>query len=293
MTNAKKLKEIYGDRNIMLLYRFSDGEYEYLRDQSLSIFKEMQIVEAIKDRNKKNIYQTKMKSIVKLFFKEVFDNLICSPNLIAFYSGIEIDLLVSKYIGIDTAFDVAATNHSEKAGRDYSTLLSDLRDCIQIETRENIEFSEDVKKEWMKAQKYLGAMLIRMYKYNEFIYNQDKLVEELNRINIEYYNKAKDDTVWETLNNKNERSIWNELYSRVVIMEEYFTKHRSEMERLFPEEAKNDARYVKTTITKLKKILNTTKSIIESRVAPEAFKESKFSKYVGTNLKNWKNMEVR
>ncbi|MGL6098014.1 MAG: hypothetical protein ACRC0G_00175, partial [Fusobacteriaceae bacterium] len=198
-----------------------------------------------------------------------------------------VDLLISKYIKIDTSFDKAALNHSEKASKDYTTLLGDLRDCIQIEMSENIEFSEDVKKEWMKAQKYLGAMLIRMYKYNEFIYNQDKLVEELNRINIEYYNRTKDEIVWENLNNKTERSLWSELYSRVMIMEEYFIKHRSEMERLFPKEAKNDARYVKTTITKLKNILNTTKSIIENRVAPEPKKESKFSKFVGMNLKNW------
>ncbi|MGL5355337.1 MAG: hypothetical protein ACRDAQ_02130 [Cetobacterium sp.] len=284
---TKSIKSVYGERNIMLLTRFTEGEYEYLRDQSRSIFVDMLTAEKIKDRNRKNIIQTKIKSMVKMFFKEVFDNLICSPNLIAFYSGIEVDILISKYIKIDTSFDKAALNHSEKASKDYTTLLGDLRDCIQIEMSENIEFSEDVKKEWMKAQKYLGAMLIRMYKYNEFIYNQDKLVEELNRINIEYYNKVKDDTVWENLNNKNERSIWNELYSRVIIMDEYFAKNKNEMEKLFPEEAKNDDRYVKTTITKLKNILNTTKSIIENRVAPEPKKKSKFSKYVGMNLKNW------
>ncbi|MGL6131383.1 MAG: hypothetical protein ACRCZ9_07205, partial [Fusobacteriaceae bacterium] len=122
---TKSIKSVYGERNIMLLTRFTEGEYEYLRDQSRSIFVDMLTAEKIKDRNRKNIIQTKIKSMVKMFFKEVFDNLICSPNLIAFYSGIEVDILISKYIKIDTSFDKAALNHSEKASKDYTTLLGD------------------------------------------------------------------------------------------------------------------------------------------------------------------------
>ncbi|MGL4864519.1 MAG: hypothetical protein ACRC4T_15605, partial [Cetobacterium sp.] len=121
-----KLAEIYGKRNISLLIELAQGEHEYLRDQSTLMVKDMYMIENIKDRNKKSTFQTRMKSNVKLFFKEVFDNLICSPNLIAFYSGIEIDLIVSKYIGIDTAFDKAAELHSEKARKDYTTLIGDL-----------------------------------------------------------------------------------------------------------------------------------------------------------------------
>ncbi|MGL5050616.1 MAG: hypothetical protein ACRC6E_08350, partial [Fusobacteriaceae bacterium] len=213
---------------------------------------------------------------------------ICSPNLIAFYSGIEIDLLVSKYIGINTAFDVAATNHSEKAGRDYSTLLSDLRDCVKINF-EAPEFTNELREKWIKASKYLGNLLIRAYKYNEFIYNQDKLVEDLNSINTEYYNSSKDNVSWKNKNNKSERNLWNELYSRTIIMDEYFSKHKDEMIRLFPESAKNDIRYIKTGITKLKNVLELTKVEIENRVELEPKKLNKHQKYVGMNLKNWKN----
>ncbi|MGL5932752.1 MAG: hypothetical protein ACRCY7_07620 [Cetobacterium sp.] len=291
MTDAKKLKQIYGDRNIMLLHRFTEGEYEYLRDQSLSIFKEMQVVEKIRDRNKKNIYQTKMKNMIKLFFKEVFDNLICSPNLIAFYSGIEIDLLASKYIGIDTSFDIAAKNHSEKAGRDYTTLLTDLRDCVKLELNVTPIYSDDLKAAWIKTSKYLGNMLIRAYKYNEFIYNQDKLIEDLDRIDLEYYNRSKDEITWSKQDTKEEIAVWNELYSRVLIMDEYFNKHKQEMERLFPDEAKADIRYIKTTITKLKNVLELTKVEIENRKPPKV--TNKLQKYVGMNLKHWKSMEAR
>lgn len=289
-----KLSEIYGHRNISLLIRFAEAEYEYLRDQSTVMIKEMHMIENIKDRNKRNIFQTKMKSNVKLFFKEVFDNLICSPNLIAFYSGIEIDLIVSKYIGIDTAFDKAAELHSEKARKDYTTLISDLRECMDIKgLDETVTFSDNLKKEWIKATKYLGSMLIRTYKYNEFIYNQDTLILELDKVNIEYFNKGKDLITWANMNNVDERNLWNDIYCRVLIMEEYFPKHQSEMERLFPEECKNDIKYIKTTITKLKNALEGTKIEIENRIIPEIKPVSKYQKYSGMNLKHWKSMEAR
>lgn len=287
-----KLAEIYGHRNISLLIRFAEGENDFIRNQSTVMIKEMHMVEAIKDRNKRNIFQTKMKSNIKIFFKDVFDNLICSPNLIAFYSGIEIDLIISKYIGIDTAFDKAAEIHSEKTSKDYEKLTSDLRECMDIKGLDGkVTFSEELKKEWRKATKYLGSMLIRTYKYNEFIYNQDTLINELDKVNVEYFNKSKDLIKWANDNNKDEHNLWNDIYSRVLIMEEYFPKHQSEMERLFPEEYKNDIKYIKTTITKLKNALEVTKIEIENRIIPEIKPVSKYQKYSGMNLKHWKNRE--
>lgn len=120
---GKKLQEIYGERNIAVLMKFTENGEGYIHDQAKILFLDMKKVETIKDRNKKLRYQTQIKTNIKLFLKDVFDNIIPSPNLVAFYTAVELDILISKFIGTEIAFE-KEVQVDDKLKGDYKTMTS-------------------------------------------------------------------------------------------------------------------------------------------------------------------------
>ncbi|MGL5126131.1 MAG: hypothetical protein ACRC6U_09170 [Fusobacteriaceae bacterium] len=281
---GKKLIEIYGNRNIQTLMSFMESGEGYLYDGSKSIFLDMQKVESVKDRNRRNKLQTQIKINMKLFLKDVFDNIVPSPNLIAFYTGIELDIIISKFIGIEAAFAREAVKESGLL-KDYGTLTSQLREQVTITLPEEPIFSLQVKESWIKSLVYLGKMLVRTYKYNEFMYNHNTLVEELDKNNEIY--ALKYDLEWENLDFIGEKDICKQIYYRIYMILEFFISSKDKMKELDPENYELDIRYIKTTITKLKNSLEITKKEVENK---KVKKVSSYQKYSGINLKNWKSI---
>lgn len=290
MSLGKKLKEIYGERNIAVLMRFTESGEGYINEQSKSLFLDMKKVESIKDRNQKLRYQTQVKANIKLFLKEVFDNIIPSPNLVAFYTAVELDILISKFIGTEIAFE-KEVQVDDKLKNDYKTMTSQLRESVTIELSEKFEFSKEVVNSWDSSTKYLGRMIMRMFKYNEFMYNQDSLVELLENTN-EVFSK-KHSLEFSNSDFAAEKDVCKEIYYRFFIIQELIEGYREKLKELLPDYFDKDLKYLKTTITKLKKSLELTKVEIENKIPVQPKKESKYAKYVGMNLKHWKNMEAR
>lgn len=290
MSLGKKLQQIYGERNIGVLMRFTESGEGYIEEQAKTLFLDMKKVETIKDRNQKLRYQTQIKTNIKLFLKEVFDNIIPSPNLVAFYTAVELDVLISKFIGTEIAFEKEVQVDS-KLANDYKTMTSQLRESVTLELPEKFEFSKEVIDSWNSSTKYLGKMIMRMFKYNEFMYNQDHLVELLENTNDVF--SKKHSLEFSNSDFAGEKDVCKEIYYRFFIIQELVEGYREKLKELLPDDFDKDLKYLKTTITKLKKSLELTKVEIENKVPVQPKKESRFSKYVGVNLKNWKNMEAR
>lgn len=290
MSLGKKLQEIYGERNIAVLMKFTENGEGYIHDQAKILFLDMKKVETIKDRNKKLRYQTQIKTNIKLFLKDVFDNIIPPPNLVAFYTAVELDILISKFIGTEIAFE-KEVQVDDKLKGDYKTMTSQLREAVTFELPEKFEFSKEIIDSWNSSTKYLGKMIMRMYKYNEFMYSQDVLVETLEKANKTF--SKKHSLEFSNSDFAGEKDVCKEIYYRFFIIQELVEGYRKELKTLLPDDFDKDLKYLKTTITKLKKSLELTKVEIENKVPVQPKKESRFSKYVGVNLKNWKNMEAR
>ncbi|MGL4998576.1 MAG: hypothetical protein ACRC5T_06355 [Cetobacterium sp.] len=284
---GKKLMEIYGNRNIQTLMNFMENGEGYLYEQSKILFLDMQRTETLKDRNRRNKLQTMIKTNIKLFLKEIFDNSIPSPNLIAFYTGIELDIIISKFIGVEAGFGREVTKEA-KMSNDYKTLTSQLRDSVTISLQDPHKFSLEVKESWVKTITYLGKMLVRTYKYNEFMYNHNTLVKELDK-NNEFY-MMKHELEWSNLHFVGEKDICNQINCRIYMILDLFEKSKDKMAEIHPSEIDLDLRYIRTTITKLKKSLELTRVEIDNK---KLKKVSEHQKFVGINLKNWKSMEAR
>lgn len=288
MSLGKKLKEIYGDRNITVLVKFTESDDDYMSGQAKALFADMKKIETIRDRNQKFKYQTQMKTNIKLFLKDIFDNIIPSPNLMAFYTAVELDVLISKTIGIEIAFE-KEVQIDEKLKKDYITMTSQLRDAITTGLENKLELSEEVLDSWKRSSNYLGKMIMRIFKYNEFMYNHDILVAALEKLDEDYSKKY-------TLNFENsdfqaEKNVCKEIYYRFFIIQELFEGYKEKLKLLSPEDYAKDIKYLKTAMTKLKKSLELTKVEIENKVPVKPKKESKYQKYSGMNLKHWKSME--
>ncbi|MGL5426637.1 MAG: hypothetical protein ACRDAS_01875 [Cetobacterium sp.] len=281
---GKKLMEIYGNRNIQTLMNFMENGEGYLYEQSKILFLDMQRTESLKDRNRRNKLQTMIKTNIKLFLKEIFDNSIPSPNLLAFYTGIELDIIISKFIGVEAGFGREVTKEA-KMSNDYKTLTSQLRDSVTISLEDPHKFSLEVKESWIKTITYLGKMLVRTYKYNEFMYNHNTLVKELDK-NNEFY-MMKHELEWSNLHFVGEKDICNQINCRIYMILDLFEKSKDKMAEIHPDEIDLDLRYIRTTITKLKKSLELTRVEIDNK---QVKKVSKHQKFVGVNLKNWKKI---
>jgi hypothetical protein len=282
MSLGKELMKIYGERNINTLMNFTKSGGGYLSECSKSFFIDMKKVETIKDRNRKFALQTQIKKNLKSFLDDIFENSIPSPNLVAFYTGIELDIIISKFIEIDASFPKEVSK-DEKLDRDYKTLTSQLRDSVTMTIEDKHQFSEEVKDSFRRSSTYLGKMLVRTYMYNEFMYNHNTLLDILNENNKIYYEKYEFE--WENLDFASEKDLCNQIYYRIEMIRDFFQKDIERMKSIIPDKFDNDMKYIRTTITKLKKSLELFRREIDLKVAK---KVSKYQKFSGMNLKNWK-----
>lgn len=290
MSLGKKLKEIYGDRNITVLVKFTEECDGYIQEQAKNLFIDMKKIEAVKDRNQKFRFQTQMKTNIKLFLKEIFDNIIPSPNLVAFYTAVELDILIAKFLGTEIAFE-KEVQVDDKLKNDYKTMTSQLRESITLKLPQKLEFSKEVVDSWNSSTKYLGKMIMRMFKYNEFMYNHDHLVELLENTNESFSKKY--DLEFKNSDFIDEKNVCKEIYYRFFIIQDLVEGYKENLKELLPDDFDKDMKYLKTTITKLKKSLELTKIELESKIPPKPKTENKYQKYSGMNLKHWKSMEAR
>lgn len=288
----KQLEKIYGDRNLKLLYKLSKTDNEYLEKQSNIMLADMIKIERIKDRNMKFKAQSSMKSMMKVFFDDFNNNLLPSPNLMAFFTGIELELALQKYINITPIFEKLAKDYSKSTASDFDIIMNDLKETVTFNLKHTPTFSDELLKSWSSTINYLGSTLMRMMKYNEFAYNQEQLVDELVKLNTLYFEKNKNEITWNNADFNDEKNLWFELYYRVKIVQDLFVKDVEIKGKIYPDEIQKDIKYIKTTCTKLLKVLDLTKDEIENRVPEikEVKKESKYQKYAGMNLKHWKKI---
>lgn len=288
----KQLEKIYGNRNLKLLYKLSKTDNEYLEKQSNIMLADMIKIERIKDRNLKFKAQTSMKSMIKVFFDDFNNNLLPSPNLLAFFTAVELEIAASKYTKIEATFKKLAKDYSDSAASDFDIIMADLKETVKFELKYIPTFSDDLIKSWNTALNYLGSSLLRIMKYNEFAYNQEQLIDELVKLNTLYYEKNKNNITWINTDFSDEKNLWFELYYRIKIVQDLFTKDTEIKSKHYPDDIQKDIKYIKTTCTKLLKALDETKVEIENRVSEikEVKKENKYQKYAGINLKHWKKI---
>lgn len=288
----KQLEKIYGNRNLKLLYKLSKTDNEYLEKQSNIMLADMIKIERIKDRNLKFKAQTSMKSMIKVFFDDFNNNLLPSPNLLAFFTAVELEIAASKYTKIEATFKKLAKDYSDSAASDFDIIMADLKETVKFELKYIPTFSDDLIKSWNTALNYLGSSLLRIMKYNEFAYNQEQLIDELVKLNTLYYEKNKNNITWINTDFSDEKNLWFELYYRIKIVQDLFTKDTEIKSKHYPDDIQKDIKYIKTTCTKLLKTLDETKVEIENRVSEikEVKKENKYQKYAGINLKHWKKI---
>lgn len=260
------ITKIYGGHNINILKKIGSGNLGYPTEQANIFLNDMNGILKIKDRNKKFAFEMQMKKMIKEFIKDFSENILVSDNLIAFFTGIELELLLTQYLNIDSSFERKCKN-SLKNSSDYEKIMKDLKKDIDLKLDYEPLIQGPLKVNWTNTINWLGSSMFRLFKYNECMYNNDTLTKELEKINQLYLEKVDAEILWDIDNIpdflKCETRLWNELYSRFRIIKDYSSKASVRFEELIKSDAKKDLAHFKSTLTRLENSLMKHKKLIE------------------------------
>ncbi|WP_297635060.1 hypothetical protein [uncultured Clostridium sp.] len=265
----KYLENIYGERNLQLIEKLLCSNDPYYNQQAKIFVTTMCEVERTKARNMKFKKRMELKGRLTKFLKDFSLDIVPSDNLITFFMGIELEMILCKLFEIESYFAKKCRTFHAKTADDYEKLIVMMgEDDLNLNLDYEPVFTGKFKEEINICMSWLGSMLFKTYKYNEYMYNHETLKNELDSLSKKYCDETDNSTLWEneTLPEcfKGEALLWNEIYSKLRIFKDYGLKAIEKFETTLPGiEAGKDKKFFKSTVTRLENVLNKYKKLIE------------------------------
>lgn len=265
----KYLENIYGERNLQLIEKLLCSSNPNCNQQAKAFVTTMCEVEKVKARNLKFKKRMELKGRLTKYLKDFSLDMVPSDNLITFFIGIELEMVLCKLFEIESYFGKKCRTFHAKTADDYEKLFAMTGEgALDLKLNYDPVFTGKFKEEVNICMSWLGSMLFKSYKYNEYMYNYETLKNELDSLSKKYCDETDSDTLWEneTLPEcfKGEALLWNEIYSKFKIFKDHGLKAIEKFETTLPgAEAIKDKKFFKSTVTRLDNMLNKYKKLIE------------------------------
>lgn len=246
---------------IKLLERLTESNHKYLREISTMFIYEYAMIKC-KHQNDFQMILDFVKR-VKRFVTEFKQNLIPSPGIQLFFTAMELELMLTKYYEVPSKFRELCLKH-QSTEKDYNTFLNELAESVKIELDYEVAFSQKYLKRVKSAVDYLGSAVYRIYKYNEFCFDQENLEQELES-KFEAFRQIVDEKI-EFTRNECDTEIYKVALTRLEVIEKLAPDSFADYKKTLPEEADGDIRYMKSAVTRIKNLMEELKNLIEKGV---------------------------